>query len=489
MPDRLDRRGFLAAALTGSAIVAFDPFGRGWLTAASASERMPAGAIAVPDLDGELVTDPAERAAMADDYGHIVHRSPVAVLRPGSVQDIVSVVCYAARYGIKVAMRGQGHATFGQAQVDGGVVIDSRSLATIHQISGGFAVVDAGVTWLDLARATIGQGLTPPVLTDYLELSVGGTLGVGGIGGASGHHGLQVDNVLEIEVVTGDGRLHRCSPARDAALFNAVLGGLGQFGILVRATIRLLPAPASARSYQLYYSDLDTYLGDQQLLVTDGRFSSLQGQVAATADGSGWEYFVDAAAYYTAPAAPVDAALLAGLRFDPARTVEVEYSYFDWVNRLAPTVELLKQIGVWYFPHPWINLFLPASSTEAVLRTELATLTLDDTGRGPVLLYPFRTSLSTRPYVQVPAEPVAFLFAILRSAVPPEPAVVQRQLADNRALYEAVRAVGGKQYPVGSVQFGPADWRDHLGPDYPAFAAAKTRYDPARVLTPGQGIF
>jgi cytokinin dehydrogenase len=488
MVYRLDRRGFLAGALAGTAIVAFDPVHRGWMTEANASEGSGPGAAPVPELDGRLEADPSGREEAADDFGHIVHRTPFAVLRPASTGDVVTMVRYANRYRIRIAMRGQGHATHGQAQVDGGLVIDSRPLATI-QFAGNTAVVDAGVRWLDLAQAAVARGLTPPVFTDYVELSVGGTLSAGGIGGTSQHHGLQVDNVLELEVVTGDGRVRRCSPTLERPLFDAVLGGLGQVAIVLRATIRLIPAPAAVRSYQLFYSDLGTYLGDQQRLLAEGRFSSLQGQAVPTADGAAWEFFIDAAAHYTPPAGPDDAALLAGLRFAPSRTVVTEFGYFDWVNRLAPSVELLKQLGIWDLPHPWLNLFLPASQTEAYLRGVLAELTAADTGQGPVLVYPFRTDRITRPLVAVPTEPVAFLFAILRNSAPPEPAVIQRQLQDNRAQFEAARDVGGKRYPVGSVPFTPPDWLDHFGADYPAFAAAKALYDPRRLLTPGQGIF
>jgi len=35
----------------------------------------------------------------------------------------------------------------------------------------------------------------------------------------------------------------KCSPSKDADLFNAVLGGLGQFGIITRARILLQEAP------------------------------------------------------------------------------------------------------------------------------------------------------------------------------------------------------------------------------------------------------
>jgi cytokinin dehydrogenase len=489
MPDRLDRRGFLATALAGAAVIAFDPLGRGWVTAAAAGEGgLTAGAVSIPGLDGELVLDPTGLATASDDYGHIVHRTPIAVLRPGSARDIATVIQYANRFRIKVAMRGQAHATYGQAQVEAGVVIDSSTLATIHSIGPGGATVDAGVTWLQLARAAADKGLTAPVFTDYVDLSIGGTLGAGGIGGATQHFGLQVDNVLALDVVTGDGVLRHCSPTSNRQLFDCVLGGLGQFGVLVGATIRMIPAPTEVRQYQLYYSDLDTYLADQRTLLADGRFSSLEGQAQPAATG-GWEFFVDAATYYRPPASPDDAALLAGLHFDPARTVITEYSYLDWVNRLAPTVELLKALGIWYFPHPWINLFLPDSRTRSLVAATLADLTVDDTGQGPVLLYPYKTSRLTRPFVMRPAEPVAWLFALLRTAVPPDPATVARQLADNRALYEAARAVGGKRYPVGSVPFTPADWRDHYGTRWPAFAADKTGYDPQHTLTPGQGMF
>ena len=60
-------------------------------------------------------------------------------------------------------------------------------------------------------QTTLPRGLTPPVLTDYLNLSVGGTLAVGGVGATTPRYGLQSDNVLEIDVVTGRGEVLTCS--------------------------------------------------------------------------------------------------------------------------------------------------------------------------------------------------------------------------------------------------------------------------------------
>lgn len=475
MSRQVPRRSLLAGAAAAGVVVAFDPTG-GWVTAASAEP----GAIRVPDLDGELVLEPGPE--YAEDWGLIVHRSPRAVLRPGSVSDVQRMVRFANEQCLRVAMRGQGHSAFGQAQAEAGVVIDSRTLATMHQIGAAGAVVDAGVTWHDLVQASVAVGLTPPVNTDYLGLSVGGTLSVGGIGGASSHFGLQVDNVLALEVVTGDGRLVRCSPRENADLFGSVLGGLGQFAIIVRATVRLVPAKQTARVYRLGYTDLATFTADQRLLLADGRFDYLEGQ-AVPVDGGGWSYLLEAAAYYTAPA-PDDARLLRGLRHGSAEIVELPY--VAWLDRIYEIVEQLRAMRL---PNPWINLFLPAEHTDSYVARMLAELTPADTGGGVVLLYPVPTRLLTRRFVRVPRGEVMYLLAILRMVIPANDAEAWRLVAQNKVLYDRARAIGGTHYPVGAIPLGREDWARHYGEQYPALVTAKNRYDPRRVLTPGQGIF
>jgi len=483
MTTRLGRRHFLAGIVAGTAVLAFDPCKRSWITTAHAD---PPGGIDIPSLDGELVVDTASLAEAADDFGHIVHRTPIAVLLPGSVHDIRKLVQFANHHDIQVAMRGQGHSTFGQAQAEAGVIIDSRTLNTIHSVDASSAVVDAGVRWLDLLTATVAQGLTPRVLTDFLELSVGGVLQVGGVGGHAHHVGFVVDNVDELQVVTGEGHLQTCSPTHNADLFNAVLGGLGQFGIIVSATIRLVPAPTNARVFQLSYTDLNQYVADQNMVVMDGRFSYLEGQVVP-APNSGWMFMLEASSYYTPPNMPDNTALLSGLSPDAGTTIQ-EFTYFDWQNRLAPVVAFLRQIGVWSLPHPWFDVFMPGSQVVAYVSDVLAQLTVADTGNGPILFYPFRRSKLERPFVTTPQEEIVYLFDILRTA-PPVPSVVNAMVAANRTLFEQARDLGGKRYPISSIPFSQADWIEHFGTQWPIFLLQKEHYDPGHVLTPGQGIF
>ena len=81
-----------------------------------------------------------------------------------------------------------------------------------------------------------------------------------------------------------------------------------------------------------------------------------------------------------------------------------------------------------------------------------------------------------------------WLFDLLRFP-PPDPALVDALLADNRVRFEEARDFGGKRYPISAVEFSEADWREHFGPKFATVALRKTFFDPNNILTPGQGIF
>jgi cytokinin dehydrogenase len=294
--------------------------------------------------------------------------------------------------------------------------------------------------------------------------------------------------VLELTVVTGRGQVVTCSRTHRRQLFDAVRGGLGQFGVIVRARVKLIPTLPSTRFYRADYDDLGIFLEDLLVLNGDGRFDSVQG-FAAPDNAGGWIYSLEATRNFAPGFPPNDAALLAGLRFLPGRLTVTDMPVFDYLNRLAPTVEFLKQIGVWSFPHPWIDVFLPTSEAESFIGSTLATTDPADLGQGPVLIYPYRGAAFTAPNLRVPEGETFFLFGLLRTAIPPTPERSQELIAANREIYEAARAVGGSFYPVDSVPMSPEDWRRHFGPEWPRFFAAKRAYDPDALLSPGQGVF
>ena len=76
---------------------------------------------------------------------------------------------------------------------------------------------------------------------DSASVGLGGlTLG-GGIGWLARPHGMTIDNLLAVDLVTADGELRTVTEASDPDLFWALRGGGGNFGIATRFHYRLHP--------------------------------------------------------------------------------------------------------------------------------------------------------------------------------------------------------------------------------------------------------
>lgn len=481
---RGSRRSFVKGAVAGTLVLGFDPLRRSWATAAGA------GVITIPHLEGTLSTDPTTLAKFGDDFGHLVHDVPIAVLEPGSIEDVVRAVKFCRQNGIKVAMRGQGHSTSGQSQVAAGLVIDSAPLDAIEGVEAGCATVQAGLVWHDFLTQVEPTGQRPAVITGYTGLSVGGTLSMGGIGPASFRHGAIVDNVLELDVVTGDGVLRTCSATRDPALFAAVVGGVGQYGLIVRAKIKLVSVGAQARNYLINYFDFPTFFGDMNALVSANQIDGVYALFGAPAPTpSGFVYQMNVVKYFDAGSPPDDATLLAGLHFDPATqltTTDMTALGYDTV--VDPQLNALP-VG----PHVWGDLFLPASRTSAFVQDALAQITPADLSApgfvGFVLMFPVKNRFPLAPAFRLPAEPLVFLFDVLTAGDPNDPSYASTEIPKARARFEAARAIGGTLYPIGSTPMSRSDWALQYGPLFPALEIAKAVFDPDHILTPGPGIF
>ncbi|RZN02848.1 FAD linked oxidase [Bradyrhizobium genosp. SA-3] len=434
-----------------------------------------------------LLADDAEsRAATAQDFGHIIQRQPRAVCKPRSSAEIADILRWARGQGLKVAARGQGHATYGRAMAEDGIVMDLAALKSIHRIEPDRVVVEAGATWHAVLEATLAKGLAPPVLTNYLGLSVGGTLAVGGIGGSSSRHGLQTDQVLELDIVTGEGVELTCSPTAHAELFDAVRAGLAQCAIINRATLRLMRAPERVRRYLLSYPDLASLTADQRRALDEARFDQLQGAVVP--DGAGdWRYQLEAGVFYDSSTAPDDNALLAGLA-DKRETVS-DLTFGDDANAFAKLEKLLRSNGQWFNPHPWLLTYLRGSNALEVASGVMAGLNSDDLGPfGRITYYPMLTDLCRTPLLRLPDERVVFPFNLIRIPASADKANADRQLARNRAVYDRIRGAGGTLYPVSALAMSSQDWTDHFGPRWPLLRDAKRHHDPRGILTPGYDL-
>ena len=130
---------------------------------------------------------------------------PAYVLRPTSVADVQAGIRFAASAGLVLSVRGGGHAFPGFGTNDGGVVIDLGPMKGIRVDPGTRRVrAQAGVLLGDLDRETQAFGLAVPAgIVTHTGLA-GLTLG-GGIGWQQRKHGLSIDNLLSVDLVTADG--------------------------------------------------------------------------------------------------------------------------------------------------------------------------------------------------------------------------------------------------------------------------------------------
>ncbi|TQD89167.1 hypothetical protein C1H46_025289 [Malus baccata] len=243
-------------------------------------------------LDGHFNFHEVHHAAR--DFGNRYQFLPVAVLHPKTVSDIATIVRHVWDLGprseLTVAARGHGHSLQGQSQAHQGVVINMESLKVpqIQIPTGSSPYVDAsgGELWINILSESLKYGLAPKSWTDYLHLTIGGTLSNAGISGQAFRHGPQISNVHQLEVVTGKGEVVNCSEEQNEDLFHSVLGGLGQFGIITRARISLEAAPARVKWIRVLYSDFTAFTQDQEhLMSAENTFDYIEGFVIINRTG------------------------------------------------------------------------------------------------------------------------------------------------------------------------------------------------------------
>src|SRR5207247_6916922 len=129
--------------------------------------------------------------------------------------------------------------------------VDPSGSAGVPSATGGTVTCQAGLKWRSLVEQLAPSALSPPVLTNNLDVTLGGTLSTAGLGVASWRRGTQADRCLELEVVTGTGETVRCSEDRARGLFDAVRAGVGQVGIITRATLAVSRHRPAFRNYYL----------------------------------------------------------------------------------------------------------------------------------------------------------------------------------------------------------------------------------------------
>ena len=429
------------------------------------------------------------------DFGRLVRGVPAAVSRPRDVAELERLVGFAYQHGLKLTLRGQGFSQGGQSVAAGSLAVDLRSLAGVDppDVDTQSIECEAGATFRQVVERSATRGLVPLVLPNNLDLTVGGVLAVGGIGASSYRHGLVVSTVLEMEALTGQGQRHRVSPLQNPELFYALLAGAGRCGVMVRAKLKLRPFAPRLRTFYLLYENVEPWLEDQRRLA-EGKPDApppcaLEAFTTSAAMGlrnrgehrqpfGVWFYGLQVSWEHAPGAAPAWEGCLRGLR--PHRLVhseDLETPAF-W-RRYEPRFQAMRTSGAWALPHPWVEAFLPLAKVGELLPPLLDELPLA-LGDGHRLMLIADENLP--PGIALPAERPLAAFALLPAGVPPP--LLNELLVALRHAHQRLVAAGGKRYLSGWLgMMTEESWREHFGPLYPAWRAAKTRFDPRGVFS------
>jgi cytokinin dehydrogenase len=444
------------------------------------------------EVSGKVLTDDGAREAVGTDFGRVIVRWPQVVVCPESAEDVSRVVKFAARHSLSVATRGAGHSQAGQSLSEQ-IVLDMTSLNQVVSVQEDSTTVQAGIKWRALVEHLAPQRLSPPVLTNNLDVTVGGTLSMAGLGVSSWRYGTQADNCLSLEVVTGSGEILRCSESENRDLFDAARCGAGQFGVITEAVLKLRRHAPRFRSFYLLYDNLAALLDDLKIVMNDERFDNLESWCVPCPQGfkkvggqrqpfAQWFFPLHATVEIEEGESPEAAAdKLGGLKFYKHVHTE-DGDIGEFFTRLDNLFALWKRGGFWDYAHPWMECVLPWQTTAMYISQVLANLQPQALVGGHILLWPARGTASRAPLFMRPQGEFLMGFGIL-PAVPPQ--FVNEVLPRMNMASQAATMMGGKRYLSGWITCDHAAWKAHYGEMWPTVAAAKRKFDPQGILNPG----
>ncbi|HZZ48286.1 MAG TPA: FAD-binding oxidoreductase [Pseudonocardia sp.] len=194
---------------------------------------------------------------IAEEYGHdealsMLAQPPRAVVRPASSAEVSGVLRVASAYRLPVTARGSGSGLSGAAIPEpDGLVISFERMNRVLEVDtdNHIAVVQPGVSLLELEEALAPHGLVYPVSPGELSASLGGNVATNAGGMRAVRYGVTRSQVLGLEAVLASGevirtggKLVKASSGYD--LTQLIIGSEGTLALVTEATIRLYPRAA-----------------------------------------------------------------------------------------------------------------------------------------------------------------------------------------------------------------------------------------------------
>jgi FAD/FMN-containing dehydrogenase len=195
--------------------------------------------------------------------------------RPHHQSELPPLIAEAQAAGKKILAVGLGRSYGDSCLNSDGALMVMTNLRRVLRFdrAAGTIRAEAGISLGELARITIPEGFSIPVLPGTQRVTLGGAIAndVHGknheVAGTFGCH------IRALQLLRSDGVLHDLKPGDP--LFTATVGGLGLTGIIISAEIKLEPLRTSQMDVQnIGFSGLNEFLGINQSSVTTFPYSA-----------------------------------------------------------------------------------------------------------------------------------------------------------------------------------------------------------------------
>ena len=225
-----------------------------------------------------VISDEEGRRAFEADALTAYRRVPLAVVLPGSTEDVSKILKYCHQNRIKVVPRGAGTSLCGGAlPSEDAIVIGISRLNRVLDvdIANRTIAVETGITNLAITQAVEPEGFFyAPDPSSQLACTLGGNLAMNSGGAHCLKYGVTTNNVMGVRMVLMDGEIIEIGgPFFDAEgydLLALIVGSEGQFGIITEATLRILPKAEGARPILLGFDSSEAAGGCVAAIIGSG---------------------------------------------------------------------------------------------------------------------------------------------------------------------------------------------------------------------------
>ena len=230
-----------------------------------------------------VLTTVEECYAYAQDAANTrkIKNIPDAVVFVKTVEEVQRVIKNAARYKIPVICRGAGTNVVGACRVEhGGIILNFSKMNKILDINpeNMTARVQPGVILGDLQQAVEDVGLFYPPDPSNLKVStIGGSIAQASGGAKTFKYGSTKDYVLDLQVVTAQGKILRTgsNTVKNATGYNLsslFIGSEGTLGVVTEATLKLIPKPEAKKVLMAYFDTVETAIQAVNMIIAQRIF-------------------------------------------------------------------------------------------------------------------------------------------------------------------------------------------------------------------------